>query len=102
MHKQPMNLLLELPINLVKHVEAQHVFADNYLVSVMQETLRNGVPVQQRAVSRTKIDDPIADLLCNLIALSINAGMETRRARIVNSNISLEGPSENDFVTLQR
>ena len=28
--------------------------------------------------------------------------METRRASIVNTNISLQGPSENDLVTIQR
>ena len=56
-----MNLLLEFAINLVEHVEAQHVLADNYLVAVLQESFRDGEPVQQRAIGRTKIGDAIAD-----------------------------------------
>jgi hypothetical protein len=34
-HEQAMNLALELAVNLVEHVEAQQVFADDYLVAVL-------------------------------------------------------------------
>src|SRR5437016_1386604 len=96
-----MNLLLELAVNLVEHLEAKKVITNRYLVALVEKCFGDGLTVEQRTVSRIKIAYCVAQAIVFQIGLCTDARMQTRSAKVVNTNICLHRASEDYPIALK-
>jgi hypothetical protein len=90
---QPMDLLLKLTVDFVKHVEAEKVIANDNFVSVAKQCLSYQLTIHQSAIRGSKIRDFVNALMGVSIHFTFNARVKSRGARIVQSYVSLERTS---------
>jgi hypothetical protein len=100
MRDKPVYLPLILTVDLVKQVEPQHRKSYLYLVPVLERLSPDTPAVQKCTVSRIEIGQQVAR--CIALPDAGNARMLPRDLRVVDANIRLECPSENDIFALER
>src|ERR1700704_1513764 len=97
-----MNMLLELAINLIEHLETKKMIADFYFVTIIQKSLADRLPIELRAVCRAEIGNLVAHSISAEIALGGDACMLPGGTKVVDANVSLDRPSQHDLVTFKR
>ena len=96
-----MDLLLELAINFIKHVEAKQMVADYDLVTLFQRSFGDQLPVDHCAVCGREVSNLAAQDAGIRIPFSSEPGMKARGPGIVNANICFECAAQRDLIALK-
>src|SRR3989442_2159454 len=97
-----MDLLLKFAIDFVQHVEAKKMIADYNLIAVVEDCFTDQFAINQCAIGRIKIGNPIARFVSLRIAFAGNSRMEPRGAGIVEPDISFQSATNHDLISLNR
>src|SRR6267142_3977459 len=97
-----MNLLLELAVNLVEHLESKEMIANSYFVALVEHSFSDELTIKERAVGGFEISYPVACDHGVRIALSPDARMQSRSAKVIDAHVRLDGAAQYHVVALER
>ena len=97
-----MDLLLKFTIDLIQHIEPKKMVSDYYLVAIVKYDVGNQLTINQRAISRTQIDNAIGGDVSFGINFGGNAGVHTRGAKIIEPDIGFDSATNCHLVAFQR
>jgi hypothetical protein len=98
--EQPVDVPLELAVDVVEEVEADEVLADEQLVAVLKQGVGDALAVDDGAVGRAEVADAETHLARGGVALGGDRGVEARGAGVVHAHVGLERAAQNDLVAL--